>query len=98
MKNFECDEFIILDYNPNDREHCQGHVEFKGYDKDGRKQYQFTYDADSTEYIRAYPYSFQPFQNARIIVDGFFGDTHAFIVAITPPALFECGGQLFSCE
>jgi hypothetical protein len=98
MKNFECDKFIILGFNPNDLERCQGRVEFKGYKSDGCKLYQFIHDPDSPEFIRAYPYSFIPMENARIIDEGFWGDTLAFIVAITPPALFECGGQLFRCE
>jgi hypothetical protein len=101
MAKFSCQQFVVLGFNPNDyTDQSFGFVASDGViDNHGREVLRFIHDYESHELIRVLPYSFKPIKNARLLRKGsLFDGTPVFLVALSPTAIYECGGQRFRVQ
>jgi hypothetical protein len=98
MKSFECESFVIENFNPNDRTDlgALGCVEHHGRDSYGRDVYRFIHSYEHGAWIAIYPRQFRPLKNVFVIEKGVLSDgTPVHLVAMKDPAIFQWQWQMF---
>jgi hypothetical protein len=98
MAKFECESFVILNFNPNDHSDLGsiGRVMYCGRDFLGRSVYRFCHNYDNGVWIELYPWQFHALKNVYVIETGILeDDTPVHLVALKDPAVFQWQGQLF---